>query len=93
MSDGRIQHQLEAYLTKMFGTMVGPTIELQKKKLGITVPSNQMTVDDYLKIASALKVLCEQMAGELLAEQLYRGMLQIIEAEKKLGNRWNHERH
>lgn len=83
MSNGAIQHELEAYLTKMFGTMVGPTIELQKRKLGITVPSNQMSVEDYLKIAGALKVLCEQMAGELLAEQMYRGMLQIIEAGKK----------
>ncbi|MEM3445021.1 MAG: hypothetical protein QW115_03525, partial [Thermoplasmata archaeon] len=87
MSNGAIQHELEAYLTKMFGTMVGPTIELQKRKLGITVPSNQMSVEDYLKIAGALKVLCEQMAGELLAEQMYRGMLQIIEAGKKQDRR------
>lgn len=80
MSNGAIQHELEEYLTKMFGTMAGHTIELQKRKLGINVPTNQLSRDDYLKIASALKVLCENMAGQLLAEQLYKGMLRIIEA-------------
>lgn len=87
MSNGAIQHELEVYLTKMFGTMVGPTIELQKKKLGINVPTNQMSIEDYLKIASAIKVLCEHMAGQLLAEQMYKGMLQIIEAGKRQGSR------
>jgi|GEM_PF-1460142 hypothetical protein len=83
MSNGTIQHELEAYLVKMFGTMAGPTIELQKRKLGITVPANQMSIEDYRKIADAIKVLCKNMAGDLLAEQMYRGMLGIIEAGKR----------
>ncbi|MGB9637044.1 MAG: hypothetical protein ACPL1Y_07330, partial [Thermoplasmata archaeon] len=62
---------------------VGPTIELQKKKLGITVPTNQMSIEDYRKLAGAIKHVCENMAGQLLAEQMYKGMLKIIESCKE----------
>ena len=73
-----IDAKLEEFLKPLFGDMATLTIENQKKSLGF---SGEMSEDQYLDLAEEIKDLCEGMAGSLIAQKIYEGLVSIIEEE------------
>ena len=74
-----METKLVEALRVMFGDMAKSAIEVQKKKLGL---KDDLSKEDYLKIAKKIMELCKEMAGEHIAEKIYKDMLNII-GEKK----------
>lgn len=73
-----IEDEIIETLRLMFGDMAKPTIEIQKRKLGLR---DKLSKEDYLKIADKIRELCREMAGDLIAERIYNDLVNIIEKE------------
>ena len=75
-----IDNAIAEYLKMMFGEMVVPVLELQKRKI---CPSGELELENYYILAENLKILCTNMAGKLLGERVYEGVIQIIKKYQK----------
>ena len=71
-----VDNKLEEFLKPLFGDMATMTIETQKEKLGISGPD--LTQDQYMDLAEEIKELCEDMAGTLMAQKIYEGLIAIV---------------
>ena len=70
-----IDIKIEEFLKPLFGDMATMTIETQKAKLGV---SKNLTQEQYMDLADEIKELCEEMAGSLMAQKIYEGLITLI---------------
>ena len=71
-----LDEEIVEYLKPLFGDMASVTIEMQKEKLGC---SGDLSPEDYKQIAEQIRILCKEMAGDVLANKIYDGLMQLIE--------------
>ncbi|RLF47955.1 MAG: hypothetical protein DRN20_05265 [Thermoplasmata archaeon] len=74
MSD--IEVRIVECLRPLLGDMAPVAVDMQKKKLGI---GTLATAEDYKKLAIELKNMCEEMAGEVIANKIYKMISEVIE--------------
>ncbi len=74
---GEVETKWEEYLKPLLGDMAPITINSQKQKLGLA--GGEMSPEDYIKLAEAIKGLCADMAGDVIASKIYEGLLSIID--------------
>ncbi len=73
-----LDEKFEEFLKPLFGDMAQLTVEKQRNKLNLSV---NLTKDQYLDLAEEIKELCEDMAGALIAQKIYEGLVTIITDE------------
>ena len=73
-----IEKRMEEYLSPLFGDMASMTIKMQKDKLDL---SGEPAKDDYLAVIESIHHLCDEMAGNALANKIRTGLLDILEKE------------
>jgi demethoxyubiquinone hydroxylase (CLK1/Coq7/Cat5 family) len=72
-----IEHQMIEFMRPLFGDMAEKALENQKTKLGI---KKKASSEDYKKIAGSIRDLCKHMAGEVIADKIYTGLMEILES-------------
>lgn len=73
----KLEERMVEYLKPLFGDMATLTFEMQKDRLNLD--KEGLSVDDYILIAKEVRTLCKEMAGEVLADKIYNGLIDIIE--------------
>jgi len=73
-----LEKEMENYLRPLFGDMAPITIASQKDKLGL---SDDIDSNDYIRVAEEIKKLCNDMAGEIIANKIYQGLVSLIEKD------------
>ena len=76
--DVELENRMIEFMRPMFGDMAEKTIENQMNKLG--VEREDLTKEDYLKVAQAISDLCSHMAGEAIARKIRNGLMEILES-------------
>jgi len=71
-----VDTEIEDFLRPLFGDMAPITVETQKEKLGL---GGDLNAEDYKKVADEIRRMCEDMAGEIIASKIYKGLLSLIE--------------
>ncbi len=71
-----IESQMIEFMRPLFGDMAEKAMENQKKKLGID--KTEPSLDDYKKIAEAIRDLCRHMAGDAIANKIYKGLIELL---------------
>ena len=74
-----IESQMIDFMRPLFGDMAEKAMENQKNKLGI---EKKATVEDYMRVAEAIKDLCRHMAGDAIADKIYTGLMDILDSAK-----------
>ena len=70
-----LDDKFEEFLKPLFGDMAKLTVDKQREKLQF---DGELSKDQYLDLAEEIKVLCEDMAGNLIAQKIYEGLVTII---------------
>ena len=78
--DRSVEEKMMAYMRPMFGDMARKTIESQKEKLGLT--KGELSYEQYMKIVEAIRTLTRKMAGPGIAENIQRGLANILDEER-----------
>lgn len=73
-----IEAKMEEFMKPLFGDMAHKTIENQKDKLGL---GQKLGREEYIQIAESIRDLCRRMAGNGIADKIYTGLMEILEAE------------
>ena len=81
--DRSVEEKMMAFMRPMFGDMARKTIETQKEKLNLT--KGELTYDQYLQIVESIRKLCFKMAGPGIAENVRKGLVQILDEESASG--------
>ena len=64
------------FMRPLIGDMAERAMDNQKKKLGID--KTEPSLDDYKKIAEAIRDLCRHMAGDAIANKIYKGLIELL---------------
>jgi hypothetical protein len=72
-----IESQMIEFMRPLFGDMAEKTMENQKRKLGLE--EGKPSLEDYQKIAEAIRDLCRHMAGDAIAIKIYGGLLELLD--------------
>jgi hypothetical protein len=72
-----IESQMIEFMRPLFGDMAEKAMENQKRKLGLE--EGKPSLNDYQKIAEAIRDLCRHMAGDAIAIKIYAGLLDLLE--------------
>lgn len=62
-------------LRPLFGDFAESALEQQKAKLGIGA---SMDRNAYLRLIEEIKRMCSQVAGPLIADKVYQGLVAIV---------------
>lgn len=73
-----IEIKMEEFMKPLFGDMAKKTIENQKAKLELGEEINRQ---DYVAVAESIQDLCRKMAGNAIADNIYNGLIEILEEE------------
>ena len=73
-----VERQLLIELEDIFNGLAKPTLDIQKKKLGL---GDEITLDDYKKLIEEIRNACKRLAGEQLAEDAYKKLQTILEKQ------------
>ena len=73
-----VEKKMEEYLAPLFGDMASMTIKMQKDKLDLQGDPGR---DEYEKVIESIHHLCDEMAGQALANKIRAGLLDILEKE------------
>jgi len=73
-----IEIKMEEFMKPLFGDMAQKTIDNQKAKLEL---GEELSSQDYEEVAKAIRDLCRNMAGSAIADKIYTGLIEILEAE------------
>ena len=73
-----IEDKMEQYLKPLFGDMAPMTIQMQKDRLEL---QGELSKEDYAEIIKSIHHLCQEMAGDVIAEKIKMGLLEIVESE------------
>jgi len=71
-----IEMKMEECLRPILGDMAPIAIEGQKKKLGLQ--GMELSREQYYQLANQIKEMCEEMAGEVIADKIFKGLMSII---------------
>ncbi len=72
-----IESQMIEFMRPLFGDMAEKAMENQKRKLGLE--EGRQSLEDYQKIAEAIRDLCRHMAGDAIAIRIYSGLIELLE--------------
>lgn len=72
---GDIDGRMVEYMKPLFGEFAGSAFEQQKVKVGI---GPQPTRADYLRLADAIRTMCAEVAGDVVASKVYAGLVMIV---------------
>lgn len=61
-------------LRPLFGDFAESAVKQQKAKLGI---EGSMDRGEYLQLIEEIKAMCSQIAGPMIADRVYRGLVAI----------------
>ena len=73
-----IETKLLIELEDIFNGLAKPTLDIQKKKLGL---GDEISLEDYKKLIEEIRTACRRLAGEQLAESAYKKLQKILEEE------------
>ncbi|MCK4757340.1 MAG: hypothetical protein KAS67_02700 [Thermoplasmata archaeon] len=71
-----IEERIVDELENIFDGLARQTVEVQKKKLGL---EGELSKENYIQLAMKIKEACVHMVGEPIAENVYNGLVEIIE--------------
>jgi hypothetical protein len=71
-----IETKLLVELEDIFDGLAKPTLDIQKKKLGL---GEDISLEDYKNLIEGIKNACRRLAGEQLAEDAYKKLQKILE--------------
>ncbi len=71
-----IEERIVEELTEIFDGLAKPTLDVQKKKLGI---ERELTPEEYKMLIKEIRNACSHMVGDNLAEEVYAKLERIIE--------------
>ena len=74
-----VEEKMTEFMRPLFGDMAQKTIENQKEKLDLSGKS--LTNEQYVEVAESIRDLCKRMAGNAIADKIYTGLMEILEAE------------
>ena len=73
-----MEEKIVKELDEIFNGLAIPTLESQKRLLGI---QGEMTKEDGLKMASRIRELFVNLVGDKVADKVYNELVQIINSE------------
>ena len=73
-----MEEKLVFKLNEIFNGLAKPTVEAQKRVLGI---QGEITKSDYLKLVERLKIIFTNVAGEVVAKRIYDDLVRLAEVE------------
>ena len=73
-----LEEKIAKQLDEIFDGLAIPTIESQKKLLGI---EGKMSKEDGLKVASRIREVFVHLVGDKVADKVYEQLVQIINSE------------
>lgn len=73
-----VETKMEEFMKPLFGDMAQKTIENQKAKLEL---GKELSTQDYRAVVESIRNLCRKMAGNAIADKIYDGLMEILEAE------------
>jgi len=71
-----LDKKIEDYLRPLFGDMAPIALTTQKEKLSLN--EEKMSKESYFVVAENIKNMCTEMAGDLIADKIHSGLLDII---------------
>ena len=74
--DNEVENKMMEFMKPLFGDMAQKTIDNQKVKLEL---GEEISHQDYVKIAESIRELCKKMAGNAIADKIYEGLMEILE--------------
>ena len=77
--DNEVENKMMEFMKPLFGDMAQKTIDNQKTKLDLE--GGDLSYEEYMKIAESIRDLCRKMAGNAIADKIYGGLMEIIEAK------------
>jgi hypothetical protein len=73
-----LEDKITQKLDEIFNGLAIPTIESQKKLLGI---HGKLSREDGLKMAERIRELFVNLVGEVVADKVYKELVEIIKSE------------
>lgn len=70
-----IEDRMVESLRPLFGDFAESAVQQQKAKLGI---GGAMDRNGYLRLIEEIKRMCSQVAGPLIADRVYQGLVAIV---------------
>ena len=70
-----IETRMVESLRPLFGDFAESALEQQKAKLGIGASMDRSA---YLRLIEEIKRMCSQVAGPLIADRVYQGLVAIV---------------
>lgn len=70
-----IDARIVEYMKPLFGEFASSAYEQQKVKVGL---GEQPSRADYMRLAEAIRSMCAQVAGPVVAGKVYAGLVTIL---------------